>query len=69
MPKKDQSIKEAIEQVMGKSRKGRVKIIRLVQKNHPDIGSSRIRRVYEQEGLALTKRLKRLIHLNPANPI
>lgn len=69
MPKKDQSIKEAIEQVMGKSRKGRVKIIRLVQKNHPDIGSSRIRRVYEQEGLALTKRLKRRIHLNPANPI
>lgn len=69
MPGKDKHIREAIQQVMGKSRKGRIKIIRMVQKNHPEIGSSRIRRVYEQEGLALTKRLKRRIHLNPANPI
>ena len=69
MPNKDKTIKEAIQQVMGKSRKGRVKIIRMVQKNHPELGSSRIRRVYQQEGLALTKRLRRRIHLNPSNPI
>ena len=69
MPGKDQVIKEAIQQVMGKSRKGRVKIIRMVQKNHPDLGCSRIRRVYEQEGFSLTKRLKRRIQLNPSNPI
>lgn len=69
MPGKDQVIKEAIQQVMGKSRKGRVKIIRMVQKNHPDLGCSRIRRVYEQEGFSLTKRLKRRIQHNPSNPI
>ena len=69
MPVKDKPIKEAIDQVMGKSRKGRVKIIRMVQRTHPELGASRIRRVYEQHGMALTKRLKRRIHLNPANPI
>jgi putative transposase len=69
MPQKDRLIKEAIDQVIGKSRKGRIKIIRMVQRNYPDLGTSRIRRVYEQHGMALTKRLKRRIHLNPANPI
>ncbi len=69
MPDKDIKIMKEIEKVMGKSRKGRVKIIRLVQKNNPSLGSSRIRRVYEKKGLALSKKLKRRIKNNPANPI
>lgn len=69
MPLKDTKIKQAIDQVLGNTRKGRTKVIKLVQKAHPDIGSSRIRRVYEQSGLALSKKLKRRIKDNPANPI
>jgi len=62
-------IKQHIEQVLGVSRKGREKVIRMVQKTHPEIGASRIRRVYERSGMALTKRLRRRIKDNPANPI
>lgn len=69
MPEKDIFIKQAIEQVIGTSRKGRTKVIKLVQKTHPEIGSSRIRRVYERSGLALSKKLRRRIKDNPANPI
>lgn len=69
MPQKDTKIKQAIDQVLGTSRKGRIKVIKLVQKIHPEIGSSRIRRVYEHSGLALSKKLRRRIKDNPANPI
>lgn len=69
MPAKDVIIKQAIEQVIGISRKGRTKVIKLVQKTYPAIGASRIRRVYERSGLALSKRLKRRLKDNPANPI
>lgn len=69
MPLKDIQIKQAIDQVLGNSRKGRTKVIKLVQKRYPQIGSSRIRRVYERSGLALSKRLRRRIKDNPANPI
>ncbi len=69
MPEKDIIIKQAIDKVIGTSRKGRIKVIKLVQKLHPEIGSSRIRRVYEHSGFALSKKLKRRIKDNPANPI
>lgn len=69
MPKKDLIIRQAIEDVLGTSRKGRIKITKLVQKKHPEIGSSRIRRVYELSGLSLSKKLRRRIKDNPANPI
>lgn len=69
MPVKDEPIKAAIEQTIGTSRKGRMKVIRLVQKKHPEFGSSRIRRVYEQYGFALQKKLKRRVKHNPVNPI
>lgn len=69
MPLKDEPIKQAIEKVIGGSRKGRNKVIKMVQKQHPGIGSSRIRRVYEREGFALSKKLKRRIKDNPKNPI
>lgn len=69
MPQKDEPIKAAIKDVLGKSRKGRNKIIRLVVKKYPQFGQSQIRRVYEQSGLSLTKKLRRRIKDNPANPI
>jgi len=69
MPEKDKYIKELIEEVIGTSRKGREKVIRLVQRKHPEIGSYKIRRVYEKYGFSLSKKLKRRIKNNPANPI
>jgi len=69
MPAKDAVLKQYIDLVIGSSRKGREKVIRLVQKTHPEIGASRIRRVYERSGLALSKRLRRRIKDNPKNPI
>ncbi|NOZ35083.1 MAG: hypothetical protein GXO80_07285 [Chlorobi bacterium] len=69
MPAKDLYIKEIIKEVIGTSRKGREKVIRLVQKKHPEIGSYRIRRVYERYGFTLSRRLKRRIKNHPANPI
>jgi putative transposase len=69
MPIKDEPVKEAIKASIGVSRRGRMKVIRLVQKKHPEFGSSRIRRVYEQNGFSLQKKLKRRVKNNPANPI
>lgn len=69
MPVKDLVIKQAIEKITTNSRKGRVKVIRMVQREHPELGSSRIRRVYEQGGFVLNKKLKRRVMNNPANPI
>lgn len=69
MPAKDAQIKTMIEQVIGCSRKGRNKVICLVQKKYPHISGSKIRRVYEQEGFSLHRRLKRRIKNQPANPI
>lgn len=62
-------IRQLIDKVIGTSRKGREKVIRLVRKEHPDLGASRIRRVYRQSGLSLSKKLRRRIKDNPANPI
>jgi putative transposase len=68
MPLKDQPIKAAIEQVIGSSKKGRKKVIKLIQRKNPQFGASKIRRVYEQNGFALMKKLKRRINNNPKNP-
>jgi len=69
MPLKDDKIKAAIKQVLGTSRKGRNKVIKLVRKKNPEYSHSQIRRVYEQYGFSLSKRLRRRIKDNPANPI
>jgi putative transposase len=69
MPQKDLIVKEAIEQVVGTSRLGRRKIIVKVQKKHPHLGASKIRRVYEKEGFSLYKRMKKRRFDNPANPV
>lgn len=69
MPQKDEMVKNAIKDVLGTSRIGRKKVIVKVQKNHPYLGSSKIRRVYEREGFSLFKRMKKKRLDNPANPI
>lgn len=69
MPQKDEAIKLAIKNVLGTSRKGRNKVIVLVRKKHPQYGHSQIRRVYEQSGFSLSKKLRRRIKDNPSNPI
>jgi len=69
MPAKDAVVKKAIEQVIGSSRKGRIKVIKLVQRKYPEMGDSKIRRVYEKEGFSLSRKLRRRIKDNPANPI
>jgi putative transposase len=69
MPQKDAVVKDAIKDVIGTSRLGRRKIIVKVQKKHPCMGASKIRRVYEKEGFSLYKRMKKKRTDNPANPI
>lgn len=68
MPEKDKPIVEAIKEVIGTSRKGRRKVIPMVQRKYPQLSSSKIRRVYEKEGFSLMKKLKRRIRNNPKNP-
>ena len=69
MPAKDAQLKSIIEEVIGSGRKGREKVIRLVQKKHPHLSYSKIRRVYEREDFSLYRRLKRRVKQEPANPI
>lgn len=69
MQLKDASIREAIESVMGKTKKGRNKIIRLVQREYPHLSSSKIRRVYVNEGFSLFKKPRLRMKNNPSNPI
>ena len=69
MPIKDAQVKEAIQSVLGSTKKGRNKIIRLVQKTHPSLGASKIRRVYVKEGFSLWKKPRKRMKDNPANPI
>ena len=69
MPIKDSIVKQAITEIIGNSRKGREKVIKLMRKRYPEIGSSKVRRVYEKSGFSLSKKLRRRIKDNPANPI
>jgi putative transposase len=69
MPVKDAPVKEAIEEICKNSRKGRMKVIKMVQKKHPQFGSSRIRRVYEQYGFVLNRKTRLRVVNNPVNPI
>jgi len=69
MPEKDALIHQIISSVVGVTRIGRRKVTVKVQKKHPEIGSSRIRRVYTRNGFSLFKRMKNKRVDNPANPI
>lgn len=62
-------IKDAIENLTSKSRRGRKKIIKRLQRSNPDWKSSRIRRIYEQGGFMLSKKHKRRRVNNPVNPL
>ncbi len=52
------TIKEAIEKSLTSTRSGRQKVIVKVQRKHLELGAYRIRRVYENEGFSLFKRMK-----------
>lgn len=69
MVSKDLRIKEAIESVLGMTRKGRKKIIRLVLKKYPQLTASKIRRVYVNERFSLPQRCRKRMKNNPANPM
>gem|GEM_PF-5443385 len=69
MPEKDVIVKNAIQSVLGTKKIGRKKVIRLVQKQYPFLGSSKIRRVYVKEGFSLSRRMRRRTKDHPANPI
>ena len=68
MPLKDEPIEQAIRAAIGHSRKGRKKVIALIRRKHPEIGASKIRRVYQINGFALMKRHKHRMRNNPKNP-
>jgi putative transposase len=69
MPEKDEPVMHAIKEVIGSSKKGRKKVIKLVQKKYPQMSASKIRRVYEKNGFPLMKKLRRRMKDNPKNPI
>lgn len=55
MPVKDAPVKRAIEEVIGCRRKGRKKVIAMLKRTHA-FSSSKIRRVYQQNGYSLFQR-------------
>lgn len=69
MPEKDAPIRNAIMFVLGTSRRGRKKVIAKLRKTNPNWSSFRIRRVYEQSGFALHRRLKKRVQHPPAAPL
>ena len=68
MPLKDAPVSDAIKNVIGTRRRGRKKVIALIQRTNPDYGSSRIRRVYEQQGFPLYNKLTKKRSQTTANP-
>jgi putative transposase len=69
MPAKDAPVKRGIELVIGTSRRGRKKVIKKLQKEHPEWSASRIRRVYERSGFSLFRRLRKRLQHRPLNPL
>jgi putative transposase len=69
MPAKDKSLKDVIIAAIGSRRIGREKVTVLVQRMDPTIGSSKIRRVYQNEGLSLRSRMRKRRFKQVANPI
>ena len=69
MPIKDAPLIEAIGNAVKGSRKGRKKVISLIKKRNPKWSSSSIRRVYEQQGFSLHRRLKKRIQRAPVKPL
>lgn len=68
-PARDEAVREAIEKILPGSRKGRKKVIPLVQRNHPEFGASRIRRVYVRSGFSLYQKPRHRLAGIGANPL
>jgi putative transposase len=69
MPFKDDEVKKLIQDNLGKGNCGRDAVIARIRKKHIGVSGSKIRRVYDQQGFSLYKRLKKRRIKNPANPI
>jgi putative transposase len=69
MPIKDQQIMALILAVLKSSRKGRNKVIRMVKKLNPKLTASRIRRVYEQNGMSLPHKTRKRLNNTEAKPL
>lgn len=68
MPQKDEPVSTAIKNAIGTKRRGRKKVIAMLQRTHPYYSSSRIRRVYEQKGYALYSKPRKRRPQTKANP-
>jgi putative transposase len=68
MPQKDEPVSKAIQEAIGTKRRGRKKVIAMIQRIHPYYSSSRIRRVYEQQGYALYSKPTKRRPQTKANP-
>jgi len=69
MPHKDLKVKELIQNNLGRGNCGRNAVIASIRKSQPQLGASKIRRVYVQHGFSLYKRMKKRRTKNPPNPI
>jgi len=69
MKVKDQPILEAIQQAVAKRRYGRKKVIAKVIKLHPQMGKSKIRRVYVQHGFSLPSKPTKRLRSRVPNPL
>lgn len=69
MEEKEKPILEAIKQVVSKRRYGRKKVIAKVIRLHPEIGKSRIRRVYVKHGFSLPAKPSKRLRSRVANPL
>ena len=68
-PEKDAMVKTVIEKVLPGCKKGRKKVIALVQRENPEIGAFRIRRVYVQSGFNLYQKPRSRKIQADANPL
>ena len=69
MKEKDKPILEAIKEVVSKRRYGRKKVMAKVVKLHPQMGKSKIRRVYVQHGFSLPSKPTKRIRSRKPNPL
>jgi putative transposase len=68
MPLKDDPVSTAIKNAIGTKRRGRKKVIAMIQRTHPHYSSSRVRRVYEQQGYTLYSKCRKRRQQTKANP-
>ena len=69
MEEKDKPILEAIREAVSKRRYGRKKVIAKVVNLHPQMGKSRIRRVYVKHGFSLPSKPTKRLRTRKPNPL